>query len=263
MFRLTQQQWDVVKEKSNFFSKGSQSEVYKGQLLKQDVAIKLYHSSEEYLHELICLNNCESKYIVSVVGITPESLILDWYEYDLETFIETTPEYKVRLKILHDIIAGITTIHNIGYIHLDIRPKNILIKNNNAVICDFGCAIENKEPLKHIRKPDMWCAPEIQFDLKVSDKTDVYSFGLILWFLMDSNGAMPFPPSTTSDMIRAAFVQKERPKWKKMLFQKRNTEIKRMASIANECWKENQEIRPTAMKVWEQINNIITVASSN
>ena len=120
------------------------------------------------------------------------------------------------------------------------------MRNNRAVICDFGAAIIDTPPRNHIRQPDMWCAPEIFFDQEVSTKSDVYSFGLVVWFTIESRGAEPFPQSTSIPMIRAAFKQHERK-----TFSRKSGQYAPLATgvtqITKLCFDEDPTKRPDAV----------------
>ncbi|KAL7732194.1 hypothetical protein ACLKA6_018435 [Drosophila palustris] len=72
-------------------------------------------------------------------------------------------------------------------IHRDIKTKNLLLTNNYRVlkIADFGTVRE----LATLMTQDYvgtakYMAPEIGKGFKYSEKTDVYSFGIVLWEVM-------------------------------------------------------------------------------
>ncbi|KAL7721272.1 Tyrosine protein kinase Lyn [Entamoeba marina] len=261
MIQLTEHQWEKMKKEIQFRARGSQAEVHKGNIFGNDLAFKIFRNEADFIKELTCLNNCACEFVVALFGMTtkPEALIMDWYPHDLENFvIDCQPTFTTTLNLLFDIASGISYIHEIGYIHLDIRPKNILVRNNRAVICDFGTAIEDKPPYQHIREIDQWCSPEIAFKEEgaiVSTKTDMYSFGLIMWFLCDSQGDPPFPPTATIAMIKASFAQNNPPKWKRKS-DKIVEELNQLKTISKQCWKIDQQQRPPAILVVAHLEHI-------
>jgi mitosis inhibitor protein kinase SWE1 len=50
-------------------------------------------------------------------------------------------------KLVHDVSSGLAAIHAAGFVHLDIKPENILITNDKTLkIGDFGMATEGGVP---------------------------------------------------------------------------------------------------------------------
>ncbi|ELP90737.1 serine/threonine protein kinase HT1, putative [Entamoeba invadens IP1] len=252
MYRLNERQWSEMEKTLEPHSKGSQGKVYKAKLLRMDVAVKRYNNPEEFVKELICLNNCTSEYIVSVCGMTPtaDAIFLDWYPSDLENYVLTnSPRVPESVQLMKDLCHAVQYVHRVGYIHLDIRPKNVLVKMGHCVLCDFGLAIRDQEPYDHTRGVDTWVAPEIVFGRVVSTKTDVYSLGLVIWFTLESQGSAPFIATTTVPMIKAAMQTKERPRWN---FSNKGPYLdvcKQIADVTKKCWAEEQEKRPAAAVV--------------
>ena len=260
MLRFTEKQWQRFQSgKLQFVSKGSQGEVYKTNILNKDVAIKQFKNPQDFIKEVECLNNCSCDYVVQIFGITstPEALFLDYYPYDLEDFFDKQyhqiqNENRI-IEIVHDIIYAVTYIHRVGYIHLDIRPKNFLLNHDRCVICDFGLAIEDKEPYNHNRGIDMWVTPEIVRGQVVSKKTDIYSLALVLWYVVVKGQYTPFEVSATPDMIRTALMSKDRPLISRRLFGLEE----QIMDFVKLMWVDDQNARPSAEEVKVFIDNIM------
>ncbi|XP_020576036.1 mitogen-activated protein kinase kinase kinase 3-like [Phalaenopsis equestris] len=71
------------------------------------------------------------------------------------------PEPTIR-RYVRSILFGLRHIHNMGYVHCDIKPDNILIVDGEAKIADFGLAMRvGKESSKgNIRGTPLYMAPE-------------------------------------------------------------------------------------------------------
>ncbi|CAH1423026.1 unnamed protein product [Lactuca virosa] len=95
-----------------------------------------------------------------------------------------------RMKVALDIARGLEYLHercNPPVIHRDLKSSNILLDSNfNAKISDFGLAttefhVKNKVKLSGASG---YVAPEYLSDGKLTDKSDVYAFGVILLELL-------------------------------------------------------------------------------
>ncbi|CAI9092637.1 OLC1v1027937C1 [Oldenlandia corymbosa var. corymbosa] len=96
-----------------------------------------------------------------------------------------------RMKIALDIARGLEFLHehcNPPVIHRDLKSSNILLDSNfNAKLSDFGLAIvdgaQNKNNIK-LSGTLGYVAPEYLLDGKLTDKSDVYAFGVVLLELL-------------------------------------------------------------------------------
>lgn len=110
-----------------------------------------------------------------------------------------------KLKICQDIAYGLAALHDVGVIHGDVKPENILmfshLSNNTertwiAKLSDFGgAALEvSSKGLDILRTGTQpWNAPEWKTPMRPADmmKQDIYSFGLVA-FSIAINGVDPF-----------------------------------------------------------------------
>ena len=92
------------------------------------------------------------------------------------------------LSLIRQIAAGLLSIHNSGYLHLDIKPENILIQNDgHVVIIDFDLAIPTKRWFKRIRTlpgTPSYIAPETLTRHIVDERSDIYSFGVTCYEML-------------------------------------------------------------------------------
>ncbi|XP_069798530.1 dual specificity testis-specific protein kinase 1-like isoform X2 [Narcine bancroftii] len=99
--------------------------------------------------------------------------------------------WPVRIELALDIAKGLCYLHSKGIFHRDLTSKNCLVKcedkSYTAVVADFGLSekIPNysgdgeKEPLAVVGSP-YWMAPEVLRGELYDEKTDVFSYGIIL-----------------------------------------------------------------------------------
>ncbi|XP_060185611.1 probable receptor-like protein kinase At1g80640 [Lycium barbarum] len=96
-----------------------------------------------------------------------------------------------RMKIALDAARGIEYLHehcNPPVIHRDMKSSNILLDANfNAKLSDFGLAVlggaQNRSNIK-LSGTLGYVAPEYLLDGKLTDKSDVYAFGVVLLELL-------------------------------------------------------------------------------
>ncbi|OQA28795.1 MAG: Serine/threonine-protein kinase PknL [Verrucomicrobia bacterium ADurb.Bin345] len=92
------------------------------------------------------------------------------------------------LSLMRQLAEALLYIHNNGFLHLDVKPENILIRNDgHLVLIDFDLAIPTKRWRKRIRQlpgTPSYIAPETLTTRMVNEKSDVYSFGVTCYEML-------------------------------------------------------------------------------
>ncbi|XP_078435671.1 putative LRR receptor-like serine/threonine-protein kinase RPK1 [Wolffia australiana] len=101
--------------------------------------------------------------------------------------------FKVLLKIALDVARALKYLHHRTdrIIHRDVKPSNILLDNDDhALLSDFGLAKLLNSSETHlttgVEGTFGYVAPEYATQGRVSDKADVYSYGVVLLELVSS-----------------------------------------------------------------------------
>ncbi|PWA35454.1 protein kinase-like domain, Phloem protein 2-like protein [Artemisia annua] len=178
---------------------------------RSTVAIKRMHNSSAergFIAEIEILTCCKHENIISLLGFCdedPDHMILV-YELaskgSLEDYLGNSDKmtnftWVQRLKICLDIAHGLNYIHtNLQdrkkIIHRDIKSANILLDENWAAkITDFGLSIFHPENqaastinTDMIAGTAMYLDPEYQKYGRLHKKSDIYSFGVVLFEIL-------------------------------------------------------------------------------
>ena len=86
-------------------------------------------------------------------------------------------------KIVIQVCQALWVLHSIGAVHRDVKPENIILRGNEAVLIDFDAARLHKPEHDNdtqILGTTGYAAPE-QYGLSQSDiRTDIYSLGILI-----------------------------------------------------------------------------------
>ena len=108
---------------------------------------------------------------------------------DLAALLKHTgrlPSERVVL-IAHQLCAGLAAAHAQGVLHRDLKPANVLIDLDGRVrITDFGIAVTRDATTPHtmIGTPGYMAPEQLVPGAVLSDRTDVYALGLVLYELV-------------------------------------------------------------------------------
>ena len=116
---------------------------------------------------------------------------------DLKKYIQNNHPipYSKVIKIMSQILSGISNAHANGIIHRDIKPHNILIDHEGTVkITDFGFAVAVSQnsitQTNSILGSVQYISPEQARGNIVTKQSDVYSLGIVLYEML--TGTVPF-----------------------------------------------------------------------
>lgn len=211
------------------------------------------------IKEYNLLVQCSHPSIQTVIGFYhPENsdkycLITPFYRHGtLSDFMkERENDFGSILKfmVVLGITAGMKYLHKIGIVHGDLKPANILINEGNRplIICNFG-HLKQKIEAENL----IYSAPEIFQNATHDEKSDVFSFGMIVNEIY--SGKPQFVNPTIGDLIKAKEIE--------------NYEIdqsmpKFLKEIIVACLKKNPSDRPTFKKIFKKLKSNIYKMSNN
>ena len=107
---------------------------------------------------------------------------------DLSQLIKKPIKEKYVQYYFNQLNEGIKYLRNNNIFHRDIKPKNILLKNNYKIlkIADFGLSreITSNTMIETVCGSPLYMAPEIMNKKAYNNQTDLWSIGLILYEML-------------------------------------------------------------------------------
>jgi len=200
--------YEIIRE----IGKGGMATVYLAyeEKLDRKVALKVLlksHAEKEtfttrFLKEAKTAANLHHTNIVSIydVGETGKDIYYFTMEYLPVSLFDKLKsgklEPKKALGITKDIAKALSYAHKKGFIHRDIKPDNILFRNDGTpILVDFGIARAIKSVSKltetgtSIGTPE-YMSPEQGLGENIDERTDIYSLGAVLYKML--SGQPPY-----------------------------------------------------------------------
>ncbi|NWT15255.1 GUC2C protein, partial [Vireo altiloquus] len=168
----------------------------------------------------------------------------------------TFMDWEFKISVMYDIAKGMSYLHSSKTeVHGRLKSTNCVVDNRMVVkITDFGC--------NSILPPrrDLWTAPEHLRHADVSQKGDVYSYGIIaqeiilrretfytghcrdsrekLYRVESGKGAKPFRPDLTLETVGERQIE--------------------VYTLVKSCWEEDPEKRPDFKKIESTLAKIFS-----
>ncbi|XP_038127688.1 tyrosine-protein kinase SRK2-like [Cyprinodon tularosa] len=160
-----------------------------------------------------------------------------------------------RIEMAAQVAAGMAYLEQHNYIHRDLAARNVLVgENNDCKVANFGLArvlMRENENIYNAREgskyPIKWTAPEAINYNKFTIKSDVWSFGILLYEIM-TFGELPYPGLTNTETVESLAKGNRMscpPKCPKPLH-----------NIMMDCWKEKEQERPTFQTLQWQLEDM-------
>ncbi|KAL3038062.1 hypothetical protein AAZX31_01G107800 [Glycine max] len=267
-------------DKSLKIGEGGFGLVYKGVLsdgtvvaVKQ-LSTRSRQGSREFVNEIGLISALQHPCLVKLYGCCmEEDQLLLIYEYmennslahalfaknDESEKCQLRLDWQTRHRICVGIAKGLAYLHEeskLKIVHRDIKANNVLLdKDLNPKISDFGLAKLNDEDKTHLSTRIAgtygYIAPEYAMHGYLTDKADVYSFGIVaLEIVSGMSNTISQPTEECFSLIDRVHLLKENGNLMEIVDKRlgehfNKTEAMMMINVALLCTKVSLALRPT------------------
>ena len=188
--------------------------------LDRYVALKVMHTAftedptflERFQREALVVAKLDHPHIVPIFDYSNEEgrpyLVMKYIEGVTlkEKLKKFRPTYREMLPIIEDVGSALTYAHELGIVHRDVKPSNVLIsKEGKVYLTDFGLARMAQVSTTTLTSDQMigtpqYISPEQATSSPNLDyRTDIYSFGVLIYEMVV--GQVPFNADTPFAII--------------------------------------------------------------
>uniref|UniRef100_A0A8C9RLF2 Tyrosine-protein kinase n=2 Tax=Scleropages formosus TaxID=113540 RepID=A0A8C9RLF2_SCLFO len=163
------------------------------------------------------------------------------------------------LSICQDVSEGMEYLEKKGFIHRDLAARNCLVNDSLVVkVSDFGMAryvLDDQYTSSSGTKfPVKWSPPEVFNFCKYSSKSDVWSFGVLMWEVF-TEGKMPFEQNQNHEVVMMIMQGHRLYRPKKATHN--------IYNIMQLCWHEKPKERPSFAQITTMIKDAVEEEDSS
>ncbi|CAH3115208.1 unnamed protein product, partial [Porites lobata] len=168
---------------------------------------------------------------------------------DCETFHPTD-----AMSFAWQIARGMSYLSEKGLVHRDLAARNILVGHGKKLkIGDFGLMREMYHEVYEVKNqrklPIKWMAPEAIYEQIFTSKSDVWSYGVVMWEIATLGGS-PYPLLNNAEVMSLLRTGHR--------LEKPDLCSDNFYGFMMECWKQNPDERPSFQELVERLERTMT-----
>ncbi|XP_078115101.1 megakaryocyte-associated tyrosine-protein kinase isoform X2 [Sander vitreus] len=248
---------DITKLKlGDNIGEGEFGAVYEGDYMGQRVAVKTIKcdvTAQAFLQETTVMTKLQHKNLVRLLGVILHKGLHIVTELmakgNLVNFLRTRGRSVVNsvqlLCFALDVCEGMEYLESKKFVHRDLAARNVLVSDDSmAKVSDFGLTKVDSKVSDNAKLPVKWTAPEALKKEKFSTKSDVWSYGVLLWEIF-SYGRQPYPKMSLKEV-------KERVEGGYRMEAPEDCPPS-VYSLMRICWEQEPRRRPAFHKLREKL----------
>ncbi|XP_066024995.1 proto-oncogene tyrosine-protein kinase receptor Ret-like [Pocillopora verrucosa] len=177
----------------------------------------------------------------------------DTYYKDQDIKPQTNLTSQQLIKFAWQIADGMSYLSSIPVIHRDLAARNVLVgEEETCKVTDFGMARDVQEDNIYERKtrgrlPVKWTAIEALLYGKYSTKSDVWSYGVLLYEILTIGGS-PYPRMDGRKIANLLQEGYRMPKPQHV--------DDKLYDFMTKCWKDDPNLRPSFEKLRNKLKEM-------
>lgn len=184
--------------------------------INQESAARNILAVRKFYEEALLMKDFDHIHVLRLIGVVrgDDSLPLVVLPFmqngDLLTYIrcgENAPTVRDLMEFGIQVAEGMAYLSNLKYVHRDLAARNCMLDEQMQIkVADFGLSRDVYEreyyscDNRQSKLPVKWMAMESLEKGIYSSKTDVWSYGIVLWELL-TRGVTPYPEVDNWDVV--------------------------------------------------------------
>lgn len=117
-----------------------------------------------------------------------------------------SPDRRTVLRIVLLLLDGLDAVHRAGFLHLDMKPSNIVIRpDGSAVLLDFGAArrltTDGGKLITAVLTPGYAPYEQYHEEGRLGPWNDLYSLGAVMYYMVTGRKPVDAPARVTTDPL--------------------------------------------------------------